>query len=303
MSSSLATIAVGSSRSRRLAALLATGAVVAGALTATAPPVSAATSTETAAAASVFALLNSERAAHHLPALGWSTALVSSARRHNVAMAQANTMSHQLPGEAVFSTRISQAGVPWHSVAENIGWTTNRTSTGANGLETAMYDEKAPDDGHRQNILSTSTRYVGIDTLIDAATGKLWLTQDFTDVAGPSSAGPATLSVANHNPGGHYDTAIGVSGHRVKVTGWAVDPDRRSQPLMIAVYYDGRYAGRYHSTITRSDVAASRHTGPMQGFSILVRLPLGKHSVCTYPLNILAGNANPRLGCKVVTIS
>lgn len=301
MSSSLATIGVGSSQSRRLAALLATGAVAAGALTATAPPVSATTSTETAAAQSVFALLNSERAAHHLPALVWSTALVSSARRHNVAMAQANTMSHQLPGEAVFSTRISQAGVPWHCVAENIGWTTNRTPAGANGLETAMYDEKAPDDGHRQNILSTSTHYVGIDTLIDATTGKLWLTQDFADAAGPSSAAPA--SVANHNPGGRYDTATGVSGHRVKVTGWAVDPDQRSQPLMIAVYHDGRYAGRYHSTIARPDVAASRHTGPMQGFSILVRLPLGQHSVCTYPINILAGNANPELGCKVVTIS
>lgn len=302
MSSSLAATANGFSPFRRLAALVATGAVVAGALSAIAPTATAATSTETAAAKSVFALLNAERAAHHLPALGWSTALVSSARRHNIAMAGENSMSHQVPGEAVFSTRISQAGVAWHAVAENIGWTTNRTSTGATGLQTAMYNEKAPDDGHRQNILSTATRYVGIDTMIDAATGKLWLTQDFADVAGPSAAAPAALSVANHNPGGHYDAAAGVSGHRVKVTGWGVDPDERSQPLMIAVYYDGRYAGRYHSTIARPDVAASRHTGPMQGFSILVRLPLGKHSVCTYPMNILTGNANPKLGCKVVTI-
>lgn len=303
MSSSLATTATGSGRLRRLAVLVATGAVVAGALSATAPTATAATSTETAAAKSGLALLNSERAAHHLPALGWSTALVSSAHRHNLAMSKANSMSHQVPGEAVFSTRISQAGVAWHAVAENIGWTTNRTSAGANDLETSMYNEKAPDDGHRQNILSTATRYVGVDTMIDAATGKLWLTQDFADVAGPSAVAPATLSVANHNPGGHYAAAAGASGHRVKVSGWAVDPDNRTQPLMIAVYYDGRYAGRYHSTIARPDVASTRHTGPAQGFSILVRLPLGKHSVCTYPMNILAGNANPSLGCKVVTIS
>src|ERR1700712_4353322 len=77
----------------------------------------AATTAETAASSSVLRMLNAERLAHHLPALGSSAALISSAHLHNVTMAQANLLSHQLPGEPVFSTRIAQAGGLWQSAA------------------------------------------------------------------------------------------------------------------------------------------------------------------------------------------
>ncbi|HET6209366.1 MAG TPA: CAP domain-containing protein, partial [Jatrophihabitans sp.] len=149
-------------RARRLTVLIAV--LASAALTSFAGAAQAATPTESTAALNVYHMLNAERAANHLPALGWSTALVSSARRHDLTMASANVLSHQLPGEPVFSTRISQAGVTWHAAAENIGWTTDRSSAGAMGLESAMYGERPPDDGHRLNILSTAVRYVGIDT-------------------------------------------------------------------------------------------------------------------------------------------
>src|SRR6185437_10348747 len=145
------------------------GVVVAGAVAAR--PAGAATATEISIANSVLSSLNSERAANRLPALGMSAALISSAHRHNLWMASTNTMSHQLPGEPDFGTRIRQAGVPWHAAAENIGWTTNRTVSGANGLETTMYNEQPPNDGHRLNILSTAVHYVGIDIYLDAGTG------------------------------------------------------------------------------------------------------------------------------------
>jgi uncharacterized protein YkwD len=174
-------------------------------------PAQAASSTEAAIANNVLALLNSERQAHGLPALGASSALQSSARRHNLTMAAANQLSHQLPNEPDFSVRISQAGVAWHSAAENIGWTSDRTTTGARGLEISMYNEVAPNDGHRQNILSRSVRYVGIDIYLDSRTGKLWLTEDFADVAGPATAS-APAAVAATPPactllsGGRYAT-------------------------------------------------------------------------------------------------
>ena len=272
---------------------------IAGALTVTAARAQAATPAETSAAKSVFSLLNSERAAHHLPALGWSTAMVSSARKHNLTMAKANTLSHQLPGEAVFSDRIAAAGVKWHSAAENIGWTTDQTSRGANGMETDMYNEKAPNDGHRQNILSTSVRYVGIDTYIDAKTGKLWLTEDFADVAGP--APKASVATNRHNPVGKVESITVLAGHKVRLVGWAIDPDARSRPLLIAVHVDGTAKGRFGAGVTRTDIAKIHKSGTKQGFSITLTLPAGKHAVTGYAMNIGAGNANPAIGSKTIT--
>jgi uncharacterized protein YkwD len=255
----------------------------------------AATSAENAAATSVLRLLNAERAANHLPALSSSPGLVSSARLHDLTMATTDLLSHQLPGEPVFSTRIDQAGVAWHSAAENIGWTTDRSTTGATGLQLGMYNEKAPNDGHRLNILSRYVRFVGIGVLIDARTGKLWLTEDFADVSGPNPA-----AMANHNPFGYYDSVVALSGHRARLRGWAVDPDSRSLPLSIALYYDGHAIGWFKLPVARPDVARARTTGPNQGFDITVTLPAGVHTVCTYARNVSSGTASPKLGCRTV---
>src|SRR5664279_3789950 len=51
----------------------------------------------TTMATNMLHAMNSERAAHHLPALRMNTRLTLSAHRHNLAMAKTNTMSHQLP--------------------------------------------------------------------------------------------------------------------------------------------------------------------------------------------------------------
>jgi uncharacterized protein YkwD len=270
------------------------------ALTSFAGAAQAATPTESTAALNVYHMLNAERAANHLPALGWSTALVSSARRHDLTMASANVLSHQLPGEPVFSTRISQAGVTWHAAAENIGWTTDRSSTGAMGLESAMYGERPPDDGHRLNILSTAVRYVGIDTYIDSRTGKLWLTEDFADVAGPQAASTPAPAPAAHNPIGNLDSATALPGHKVRLVGWAVDPDNRYMTLTVGVYYDGHFAGWFHAAVPRPDVASALHAGPMQGYSIVLTLPAGRHTVTTIAANVGAGSGFSTLASRSV---
>ena len=173
-------------------------------------------------------MLNAERAANHLPALGWSTALVSSARRHNLTMAAANVLSHQLPGEPVFSTRISQAGVHWHAAAENIGWTTDRSSAGANSLETAMYGERPPNDGHRLNILSTAVHYVGIDTYIDAAHRQALADRGLRRRRRPADRRAPTAALPSHKPFGNLDSATALPGHKVRLSGWAIDPDNKA---------------------------------------------------------------------------
>src|SRR6266404_3972619 len=59
-----------------------------------------ATAVEEQIAQAVFQAINQSRAANGLTPLTWSTALANSARQHDLAMQAANTLSHQLPGEA-----------------------------------------------------------------------------------------------------------------------------------------------------------------------------------------------------------
>jgi uncharacterized protein YkwD len=188
MSSSPVTTAVAvatTSRNRILALLVALAVAVA---VMAAPqfttPASAHALPKTPTSARVFArnmlvLLNTERRAHHLKPLNMNTKLVSSAHSHNLAMAKADTMSHQLPGEAFFADRISRAHYNWMAAGENIGWNSAMNRPGLRSLERDMYNEKAPDNGHRLNILDKSFRNVGIDVYFDKKHNKMWFTQDF----------------------------------------------------------------------------------------------------------------------------
>lgn len=141
-----------------------------------------ATAQEAQIAQAVFQAINQSRATNGLSPLPWSTALANSARQHDLTMQAANTLSHQLPGEAAFGDRERQQGVNWSWAAENIGETSDQTVNGALGLHQAMMSEQPPDDGHRQNILTTSGNSVGIAILIDQQHGQLWLTEDFAHV-------------------------------------------------------------------------------------------------------------------------
>jgi uncharacterized protein YkwD len=127
----------------------------------------------------VLAELNAERADHGLPALKMNSKLVDAAHTHNLAMAKANTLSHQLSGEASLGSRISAAGYRWSAVGENIAYNSDRSQSGVLAVQKAMYNEKPPDDGHRRNILNKSFVDVGIDVINDSTHGKVWLVTDF----------------------------------------------------------------------------------------------------------------------------
>jgi uncharacterized protein YkwD len=133
----------------------------------------------------MLAQINSLRAQHGLPAYTLLSGLIKSAHLHNLTMMGSCGMQHQCPGEAAVGDRISAQGVRWTACGENIGWSgphpnTNSAILGAaEGLTTAMYNEKPPDDGHRLNLLSTAFHHIGIDVVRDSS-GKVWLTQDFS---------------------------------------------------------------------------------------------------------------------------
>lgn len=155
----------------------------------TAAPTSAAPpqrpSSNQAAIQGVFAQLNQLRSTNSLPPLALSDGLLASTHAHTLLMINGCGLSHQCPGEAPLGDRISAQGVTWTTSGENIGEggpidaTDAAITAAAEGQTTGMYNEQAPNDGHRQNILGAGYAHVGIDVVIDA-NGIVWMTQDFT---------------------------------------------------------------------------------------------------------------------------
>lgn len=142
------------------------------------PPPTPPPGTASAVEQRMLATLNQQRAANGLGPLTWSNQLALSSLVHNRAMAAANTLSHQLPGEADFGARITATGYRWRAAAENIGWNGQATDDGAVAIQWMFYNETPPNDGHRRNILSTATTQVGI-SVVDDGRGKVWVTEDF----------------------------------------------------------------------------------------------------------------------------
>lgn len=114
----------------------------------------------------------------------------------------------------------------------------------------------------------------------------------------------ANAAAARHNPFGHVDSVTGTRG-AIRTAGWAADPDNTSAKLNVDVYVDGIMRGRYSTGVARPDVAAARHTGPDQGYSITVSgVKAGRHTVCVYALNTGMGTGNTKfLPCTAVTSS
>jgi uncharacterized protein YkwD len=118
----------------------------------------------------VIRLVNNKRAAHGCGAVEKNGALGRAAQRHTKRMADANTLSHQLAGEAYFATRIRRAGYHGSPVGENIAF---GPTTAAGVMRAWMHS--AP---HRRNILKCAYTHIGVGFARSAAGAAYW-TQDF----------------------------------------------------------------------------------------------------------------------------
>jgi GH25 family lysozyme M1 (1,4-beta-N-acetylmuramidase) len=103
-------------------------------------------------------------------------------------------------------------------------------------------------------------------------------------------------------PGGNLEE-VAVSGNRLRVRGWAADPDTAG-PIAVHVYVDGRWGGSLTADAMRSDVGAALPAlGPRHGFdSVLGFVPHGTRRVCAYGINTGAGTTNPLLGCRTLVV-
>ncbi len=144
------------------------------------------TNTQQSAVDQVLTLINQARKNANLPAYTITSGLTTSATKHNQTMAAGCGLSHQCPGEAALGDRETAAGVSWTSAGENIGDggpvsdTSAAVAQMAVGLTQGMLDEQPPNDGHRQNILSSSFHHIGIAVYRDGS-GTVWMTQDFSN--------------------------------------------------------------------------------------------------------------------------
>ncbi len=105
------------------------------------------------------------------------------------------------------------------------------------------------------------------------------------------------------NPFGALDTALVPSFGTVTLTGWTIDPDTGGS-TSAHVYVDGVFAQAVPADGVRPDLAtAFPGFGGAHGVSTSVSgLSGGLHSVCLYGINVQAGDDNPRLGCRVVSL-
>lgn len=144
--------------------------------------------------------------------------------------------------------------------------------------------------GHRENILRSSFRYVAIGTYVDSS--GWWATQLFFD----ASDYHATTAL----PFGWLEQVSGQGGS-IRVRGWAIDPDTE-RPTHVHVYVDGAFAAGIRADISRPDVERAFGYGSDHGFNREIAASAGKRRVCVYAINAPTARGNTSLGCRSVTV-
>jgi hypothetical protein len=117
-----------------------------------------------------------------------------------------------------------------------------------------------------------------------------------------SPLGCRSVAVWGGNPLGNFESATTIRSSLV-VSGWAFDPDTTT-PIDIHMYVNGGWGGVLKADKERIDVGRFFvGYGNNHGVYDTQRtLPKGKHQVCLYAINKLAGTTNPLLGCRDVTV-
>ncbi|HJQ01275.1 MAG TPA: fibronectin type III domain-containing protein [Jatrophihabitans sp.] len=125
--------------------------------------------------------------------------------------------------------------------------------------------------------------------------------------AGASNIGPGANSTLNcvsvtvrNNPTGMLDGATQVPGG-LQLRGWALDLNAAA-PVSVFLYVDGHYVNRTSAALARTDLLAHYPTvGDAHGYSLIVPVGPGRHTVCAWAINIGAG-VNTLLACRTANL-
>ncbi len=128
----------------------------------------------------LFDQINKERSAAGLSAYTLDENMTRAAYKHTVKQFDANTLSHQLPGEPPLADRLTSEGVTWHACGENVGTGGGYTDPWSNVLmvHNLMMAEPA-NVGHHAAIISKTYHRIGLSVVIRG--NSVYLTEDFAD--------------------------------------------------------------------------------------------------------------------------
>lgn len=116
----------------------------------------------------LFSLVNRDRQAQRLPALLWNESLAAAARRHAAVMAQHGAAEHVFSGEPTLATRVTQAGLHFSWLAENVA---------QGGAIEAIHTGFEKSVNHRANMLDSDMDSIGIGVVERG--GRLFAVEDF----------------------------------------------------------------------------------------------------------------------------
>ena len=128
------------------------------------------------ATTAMIALVNRDRrVTGNRPPLTENANLDWAARKHSIVMATSSVMSHNGWDTEIAASHYVVGAPGW--TGQNIAWMTGGFSPAT--IESMFFNEVAPNDGHRQNILNTNFHNIGISCIVNKKTGAYWWTQDF----------------------------------------------------------------------------------------------------------------------------
>lgn len=100
---------------------------------------------------------------------------------------------------------------------------------------------------------------------------------------------------------GHFDAATGTPGG-FRLSGWSVDPQRKSANAPISVVVDNRLIVRLPTPVARVDVNRAQGATGNHGFNTAIPFAVGRHTLCLSAQPAGTNSAAVSLGCRVITV-
>lgn len=154
--------------------------------------------------------------------LAWNLSLYDAASDHNTLMVQYDEQSHLLPGEQSLGDRLAAAGYEGSAVGENVFAYMN---TVFHGHSAFAIDWGVPNRSHRDNLMASTYREVGISIVADddgdTQVGPYLVTEDFGDGANWDDSYLLGVVWDDLNDNGWYDAGEGLSDVEFLIEGAA----------------------------------------------------------------------------------
>ena len=103
-------------------------------------------------------------------------------------------------------------------------------------------------------------------------------------------------------PVGCLDSVVAAPDRKIRMRGWAFDPDEPATAIQVAVYSDGGGIGWVPTGLPRPDVNSVFGIGGDHGFDVSIDSPPGDHTVQVYAINVAGGVGNPLIGVGNVRV-